>query len=98
MDANIDLVVRQHHRDTIAMHFGLTTMHLVVGLRGEQVDISLGKMIRDTRKEDILSIRVNKLVECLANANNTVDLGHVLDGDITLHIVNEVTMEWCQTK
>ncbi len=98
MDANINLVVRQHHRHTTAMHFGVTTMHLMVGLRREQANIGLGNMIRDTRKEDLLSICVNKLVECCVNTNNTVDLVHILDEDIILHIVNEVAPEWCQTK
>ncbi len=73
-------------------------MHLVVGLRGEHADIGMSKMIRDTRKEDLLSICVNELVECRANANNTVDLGHILNRNITLHIVNEVAPEWCQAK
>ncbi len=45
----------------------------MVGLRREQVNISLGKMIGDTRKEDILSFCVNELVQCRANANNTVE-------------------------
>ena len=55
-------------------------------------------MIGHTRKEDLLSICVNKLVQHCANANDPVDLGQVLDRYITLHVVNEVAPEWCQAK
>ncbi len=80
------------------MHFRVSTIHLMTDMRREQANIGLDQMIGHTRKEDILSICVNKLVQCHANANNPVDLGHVLDRYITLHVVNKVTTEWCQAK
>ncbi len=73
-------------------------MYLMVGLWREQVNIGLGQMIGDTRKEDLLLFCVNELVQCCADSNNTVDIGHVLESNITLHIVNEVATEWCQIK
>ncbi len=63
----------------IAMHVRVTTMHLMIGLRREQAKIGMGQTIGHTRKEDLLSIYVNKLVQCFTNTNNPVDLGHVLD-------------------
>ncbi len=73
-------------------------MHLMVGLRREQAKIGLGKMIGHTRKEDLLSICVKKLVHHCVNDNDPVDLGYILDRYITLPVVNEVSPEWCQEK
>ncbi len=45
------------------MDFEVTTMHLMVDLRREQVNNGLGKMIRDIKKKYLLSVCVGELVE-----------------------------------
>ena len=55
-------------------------------------------MVQDIREEYVLPLVVLEFVEGGTNTNHPIDLGDVLQMNISFHTVNKITSKWSEPK
>ena len=86
----------QVHDYLIPVHYIVTTVNFMVGLGVEKANICFVEVIGDICQQYILKIAFNELMKIGSNSYEPIYFGHVFNRIITLHIIYEVTPEWCQ--
>ena len=71
-------------------------MHLMLILGLENVYIFLVEVIGDTWQSYIFTISFNELMNIGSDSNDPIYFFHVSNRNIALHVVYDVTPEWCQ--
>ena len=90
---NYNLISLVMNLQRITIQRGVSSMHLVIYLGREKLQIYLRKMVQDTGKKYILPLEILKFMERSANPNYSIDLGHILYRNIRFHIVNKTTLK-----
>ncbi len=81
----------QLHLNALCVNLGITTMHLMVCLRGEKMNVCLWKVIGYAWEEDWFTISVSKFVQFSSNPDELVNIGDIPNRNITLPVVNKIT-------
>ncbi len=84
----------QHHMNALCVNLGITTMHLMVCLRGEKTNVCLWKVIGYAKEEDWFTVSVGKFVQYSSNPDDLVNFGDILNRNTTLHVVDKITAKW----
>ena len=84
----------QIHQDSLFSNSTVTTPLLMIRLWTHQSNISSREVKRHSRKEYIFAISCSKFMHNSANSNHPIDLGNILDWNITRMIVNKVLHKW----
>jgi hypothetical protein len=80
----------QVHQDSLFSN----TPSLMIRLWTHQSNISSREVKRHSRKEYIFAIGCSKFVHYRVNSDHPIDLGNILDWNITQMIVNKVLQKW----
>ena len=91
-------MVFQMHNNLFSMDVTHMVMHLVVGLWAEQMNVCCQKVISNVQQENTIVLLILKLVDHSSNTNHIVCLGDILDWNIDLNIVKEVSPVWSKTQ
>ena len=70
----------------------------MICLRREKSNIGSFQVIGHTRQENLVPLCVNELVQSGSNTSDSIDLGHILDWNITRHIINKITPKGRQSE
>ena len=81
----------QLHLNALCINLGITTVHLMVCLRGEKTNVCLWKVIGYAWEEDWFTISASKFVQCSSHPNDLVNFGDIPNRNITLHVVDKIT-------
>ena len=86
-----DSLVSLPHFDAISINFGATSIHLVVGLQREQVDVSGCYVIGYTRQNHHISININEFMQCSSDSNGIINLAYNFHFNACFDIIARIT-------